>query len=657
MLGRQVRTGGHRRRGVGARFAMAIMKTYPWRYLLVVGVVLAAFVAASPSGAKRKGKKAKAPQTVADLQIVDCLLPGQVRRLGRFNTYVTPRQPVRVTAFECRVRGGDYVELDRADHATALAVWLEQAKTGDPEAQTMVGEIFEKGLAETPDYEAAATWYRRAADEGFATAQINLGHLYEKGLGVPASSTEALRWYRRAAGLAGEIDLDLEQTLARQRELEERLLTTERSLSRARVELERTRVDVETLTADLEAARAAGEAARAEALARRVEAQQEQVAGRSTSVEELERSVRSYARELAQLSTEPLVARGPSIEIVEPNVLATRGPAFVAVPAGTERVGLVGRVEAPSGLDVLTVNDSPVSPRAGGFFEYEVDVVGVEAIVLRAVDRQGRTAEVVIRVGSSVARGEGPSSAPGTRLPAASPLGERYALIIHISDYQSFPALKTARNDAERIAAVLQTRYGYTTRMLADPSYFAILSALDELRQAAGEDDSVVIYYAGHGKIDEGSGRGYWLPIDAVPGDRSLWIPNEAISDYLSTFEARQVLLVADSCYAATLTDGSLPLGTGQDSGRGARTRTVLTSGGLQPVLDAGGGESSVFARALLNVLALNDGVLTGAALHGEVAPRVSYAASKLGFEQRPEYAPIRFAGHQSGDFVLARLD
>ncbi len=31
-----------------------------------------------------------------------------------------------------------------------------------------------------------------------------------------------------------------------------------------------------------------------------------------------------------------------------------------------------------------------------------------------------------------------------------------------------------------------------------------------------------------------------------------------------------------------------------------------------------------------------------------------SYAAQKLGVEQIPEYAPIRFAGHEAGDFLLA---
>jgi hypothetical protein len=35
------------------------------------------------------------------------------------------------------------------------------------------------------------------------------------------------------------------------------------------------------------------------------------------------------------------------------------------------------------------------------------------------------------------------------------------------------------------------------------------------------------------------------------------------------------------------------------------------------------------------------------------LAARVAYAAENLRFEQAPQYAPIKFAGHESGDFVL----
>lgn len=137
---------------------------------------------------------------VAELQVVDCLLPGQVRRLGN-TSYMTPRRPTRTTASDCRIRGGEYVEFDRADYKTALKVWMAAAESGDAEAQVNVGEIFERGLGGSPNYAAAVIWYKKASEQGNSRAQFNLGTLYERGLGVEKSQLKALNLYRKAWGL------------------------------------------------------------------------------------------------------------------------------------------------------------------------------------------------------------------------------------------------------------------------------------------------------------------------------------------------------------------------------------------------------------------------------------------------------------------------
>ena len=106
---------------------------HPWRLRLpglprslVVSLVALLFAAlASQDG------RAQIPDgaEVKDLYIVDCLLPGQVRKLGT-STYITPRRPISTTAQECRLRGGEYVAYDRADYKTALKVWLPAAEGG-----------------------------------------------------------------------------------------------------------------------------------------------------------------------------------------------------------------------------------------------------------------------------------------------------------------------------------------------------------------------------------------------------------------------------------------------------------------------------------------------------------------------------------------------
>lgn len=138
-----------------------------------------------------------------DLYIVDCKLPGQLMTLGNMQ-YLAPRQATRTTAADCRIRGGEYVEYDRADYRSALNVWLESAQEGDAEAQNYVGEIYEKGVGGSPDYTLAATWYKKAAAQGNARAQLNLGYFYEQGLGVEKNMPLALNYYREASGIKGD---------------------------------------------------------------------------------------------------------------------------------------------------------------------------------------------------------------------------------------------------------------------------------------------------------------------------------------------------------------------------------------------------------------------------------------------------------------------
>jgi hypothetical protein len=149
-----------------------------------------------------------------DLTVVDCLLPGRMRRMGQTVTWVTRPRPVKKTATDCEILGGQYILFDRANPSTALAVWRSAADAGDPTAQTYVGEIYERGLTGAPNPAEAARWYRKAADQDFARAQLLLGNLYEQGEGVPRDPVQALDLYRKAAGLTEDKVVYLREAVA-----------------------------------------------------------------------------------------------------------------------------------------------------------------------------------------------------------------------------------------------------------------------------------------------------------------------------------------------------------------------------------------------------------------------------------------------------------
>jgi len=129
------------------------------------------------------GQTGASPPNADDLLLVDCRLPAKTKRIGG-KTYLLGAKPVRTTAVDCRIRGGEYTVYDRGNYATSLKIWLAEAEKGNAEAQYYVGKIYEGGLGTEPDYKSAARWYEKAAAAGHSASQFSLGALYEKGLGL-----------------------------------------------------------------------------------------------------------------------------------------------------------------------------------------------------------------------------------------------------------------------------------------------------------------------------------------------------------------------------------------------------------------------------------------------------------------------------------------
>ncbi|ANE54758.1 peptidase C14 caspase catalytic subunit p20 [Methylomonas sp. DH-1] len=743
-------------------------KMYQNRTLaLAIGSILMAACARDVS--QEEMAKATEGYIVADtnkLFVVDCLLPGQVRKLGSQMTYLSARRPIRTTAADCEVRGGEYVAYDRANYASALNIWLPKAQEGDASAQLTVGEIFEKGLGTQADYKAAAQWYEKAAQQGNAQAQLNLGHLYEKGLGVAQDKEAALRWYRKSAGLedagiqfapavnAQELETLRGEVAESRREAEQlreqlqntrqQTLDQQESLRKAQSELEALRnklqqqkstapgnsSDIEmlekqlrekesqlkeqqaklgTLTQtlsqerqrmkrELESARQEAPAAKAvdskaneleSRLNEKIETFQKQSAELTawlTSPDKLDRSqidsrkqaLQQQAKEIAALkekleqSRSTLLASGagPNIELIEPAVTVTRGIPSIQFAVGESSKRIIGKIDASTGLSRLLLNDKPVKVDANGRFETDVSLQGDETVVrISATDKRNQRSDLSLRLlaaSSGIAAEPFPSgNGSGGDLKRSGDIqfGKFYAIIIGNNDYGAYPALKTPMADAKSLELLLRERYGFKTKLLLNANRHAIMSALNELNQKLTEQDNVLIYYAGHGEIDKRSQTAYWLPVDSETGNSANWISSQSITEFLSIMPAKHIMVVADSCYSGALTGSAVAkLPEGMDDAKRERwlkamnsrkARTVLTSGGVKPVMDQGGGEHSVFANAFLKVLRSNKRIIEDYDIFRDVANQVQASAARGGFEQKPQYAPLQHAGHEGSPFFF----
>ena len=231
--------------------------------------------------------------------------------------------------------------------------------------------------------------------------------------------------------------------------------------------------------------------------------------------------------------------------------------------------------------------------------------------------------------------------------------GRYHALVIGINDYQNLPDLKTALDDARAVAEILEVDYEFKVTLLENPSRDDIVDKFDELRETLGYQDNLLIYYAGHGWLDEDSNRGYWLPADAKPNRRTRWISNATLIDTLQAIQSKHVMIVADSCFSGTLIRGvNIGLKGGDYWRRMAdkQARVAITSGGLEPVVDSSGGKNSPFATAFIQALRENETILDGTALFGKIRRPVMIAT-----QQTPQYSDVRNAGHEGGDFLFVR--
>jgi uncharacterized protein len=482
------------------------------------------------------------------------------------------------------------------DYAEAVKWYRRAADQGDADGQSNLGFMYHHGRGVAQDYAEAVKWFRKATDQGHASGQRKLGFMYEKGLGVAQDYAEAVKWYRKAADqgdAAGQSYLGVMHFngYGVQRDYPEAYFWFSRAAAQGYTNAKEYR---DMAANQLPAAQLA-----------RV---QEWVDGRRAkppSPPSQKALIREVQDRLARLGY---------------------------VPGDAD--GLMGRktrnaIEAFQRDQGLPVTGKPTQKLAG-------------LMESKLTTRRERAR---------------PATPPPAAPSQTADLGTFHALVIGNDDYRSLTRLRTAVKDARAVAALLQNRYGFRATTLTNATRADVIQALEGLRARLTERDNLLIYYAGHGQLDRGADRGYWLPIDATEDSQVNWLSNTTITDTLKAIQAKHVMVVADSCYSGTLTRDTRGIEVRVKKSdyvaktHGKKSRTVLASGGLEPVSDSGGSGHSVFAKAFMDALRDNEGVIDGLDVFSYVRKQV-----RLNADQVPNYANIRYAGHEvGGDFLFAR--
>jgi hypothetical protein len=238
-------------------------------------------------------------------------------------------------------------------------------------------------------------------------------------------------------------------------------------------------------------------------------------------------------------------------------------------------------------------------------------------------------------------------------------VGEYYGLIIGIDEYSGeWPALRNAVNDAKGVAELLSSKYTFTsmkTLYNREATRDNILAEFEKLLSTVKANDNVLIYYSGHGEYIENMDKGFWVPVDATGKSISKYISNEDIRSFLSGIPSKHTLLVTDACFSGDIFRGKTMTIPYENSTRyyskmySLNSRKALTSGGVEPVMDKGKENHSVFAYYFLQALRDNGEKYIDA---GQVFDFLKIPVVNNSM-QTPAYSPIRNAGDEGGQFIF----
>ena len=553
---------------------------------------------------------------------------------------------------------GDGIE---EDHEKALNWYSKSAEQGYAKAQANLSEIYLLDEGVDQNYEKGLYWAQKAAEQGDALGQVNLGIIYSDGLGVPQDYDIAVAWYRKAADQGDALGQNM---------------------------LGRSYYYGEGVPEDDEQA----------LYWARQAAEQDDALGQNNLgvmydkghaiAEDKSKAFEWFTKAAAQGHGPGQVNLGKAYlqgaGVPEDNKQALYWFKKAARQDDAEAQYYIGLI-FDEGYGVTEDNAEAVKwyrKAADQRYGEALNNLGMMYDQGHGVVKDAKLAEQLflegVQAGSDYAAsnlGLLVAARASNKVEAASSealdLGRYHALIIGNSRYQHLDDLPTASKDASDVAKLLEENYDFEVELLIDATRKDILTALNNYRGKLNETDNFLLYYAGHGYMDEIK-EGYWQPVDSNIDDETEWIPNKRINTMLKKFQANNVLLMADSCYAGAQFRGITVVGQQPNgvvnSGQSAdsliqrlsksKTRVAITSGGLEPVADRiGFSENSAFASSFMDALTVNKTSISSGDVFLRVREHVVAITAEHGLEQTPEFGKLLASGHKGGDFIFMRVD
>lgn len=313
-------------------------------------------------------------------------------------------------------------------------------------------------------------------------------------------------------------------------------------------------------------------------------------------------------------------------------------------------VEIAGQITDDGKIIEATINGESLILNKDGLFNQRIPIEEKDNIKIYAKDEQLVESEYIVGVTRIVTVNN------NTKIENIEETfsGYYYALIIGVDKYTDpyITSLNEPLSDAKKLYNILTTQYTFDKEnviLLENPSRKDIIIELDKLSWLLNEDDKLLIFYAGHGYWDELRALGYWLPADSEQSNTANWLRNSTVKDYISTLNAKHILLVADACFSGSIfRTRSVLLGAKPKIQQlySLSCRKAMTSGNLTEVPD-----NSLFMKYFCQKLQDNKEIYIPAR---EIFVKFNKEVSnKTGTE--PQYGTIQNSGDEGGDFIFIR--
>lgn len=215
----------------------------------------------------------------------------------------------------------------------------------------------------------------------------------------------------------------------------------------------------------------------------------------------------------------------------------------------------------------------------------------------------------------------------------------RKALIVGVDYYTNFTQLSGCVNDAESVAEALERHDNgdinfATPKVLLAPDRHSAVNR-DDLRNAvkelfSGSADIALLYFAGHGHIEETGG--FLCASDCRSGHEGL--PLSDVMVWAAESKAKNKLIILDSCHSGIAGERPTSKGTSEIT----EGMTILTASTAEQYAHEGGnGAPGVFTNLLVDALGGSAANLLGDITPGSIYAHIDQSLGPWG-GQRPVF-------------------